>query len=145
MADVSLPDRMKLLVIPALTMKKRCIERGERQTFPFLDRIRRQCIIEQVIDASVELVARASANTPGASVDGILTPTMEGAPRPLKRESSFFEKVLSWMWLDASALIGSGSVSSFASRILKLGASASAGEKQTLDREREPERNDGAL
>ncbi len=112
--EVNLTDIKRLLRNPTAPVVRECIRRGELTTFPFLDRIRRQCIIERALDASVEHVARMQR----PSNESFATPVSPGSPElrssnlPVqaskggyKRGNSFFGRVPSWLWLDPSSLL----------------------------------------
>ncbi len=129
MPDVSLTDLLRLLRNPNVRTLKHCIERGERQTFPFLDRIRRQCVIEKALDASVEHVARTSSKRSEVPVlagtaAATAAATVSAGTPSIKRGNSFFGRVPSWLWLDAGSLLSTGPVSAVASRISAIGGGA---------------------
>lgn len=110
MPDVRLSDLTKLLRNPSRESVHGFIRRGELQTFPFLDRIRLHCLIEQTLDNSVEFVAAAGK--------GDETPHSPSSPR---RGSALFGRVPSWLWLDTRSILSGGAMSAMASRFGKRG------------------------
>lgn len=122
MPEISPSDLRRLLCNPTLETVKDSIRRGEKHTFPFLDRIRRQCIIEKALDASVEHVARiqrgehnadaAAATAASSGDDGHAAENSRG----YKRGNSLFGRVPSWLWLDATSIL-SAAPAAVASRI----------------------------
>lgn len=110
MPDVRLSDLTKLLRNPTPESVHGFIRRGEVQTFPFLDRIRLHCLVEQTLDTSVEFVATAAR--------GDETPHSPSSPR---RGSALFGRVPSWLWLDTRSILSGGAMSAMASRFGKRG------------------------
>ena len=93
MPDVRWSDLTRLLRNPTVETVLGFIKRGEIQTFPFLDRIRLHCQVEQTLDAAVEHVAKSArkANTFSRS--------------PSNRGNSLFGRVPSWLWLDTRSVL----------------------------------------
>lgn len=110
MPDVRLSDLTKLLRNPTAESVQGFIRRGEIQTFPFLDRIRLHCLIEQTLDKSVEYVATAAK--------GDETPPSPSSP---SRGNLLFGRVPSWLWLDARSILSSSAMTAMASRFGKRG------------------------
>lgn len=129
MPEIHPSDLRRLLCNPTLESVKDTIRRGEKQTFPFLDRIRRQCIIEKALDASVEHVARMHRGEDGISTSSSVENASTAASteqstrksKRLKRGNSLFGRVPSWLWLDATSLLGAAPAA-MASRITSRGS-----------------------
>ncbi|CDF40708.1 unnamed protein product [Chondrus crispus] len=122
MPDVRLSDLTKLLRNPTSESVHGSIRRGEIQTFPFLDRIRLHCLIEQTLDRSVESVATAAK--------GDETPLSSSSPR---RGSALFGRVPSWLWLDTRSILSSSAMKAVASRFTKRGERGDEEEIVELD------------
>lgn len=110
MPDIRVSDLTRLLSNPTSESIQGFIRRGEVHTFPFMDRIRLHCLIEQTLDRSVESVAAA------AKGDG--TPHSPSSPR---RRNSLFGRVPSWLWLDARSILNSTAMTAMTGRFAKKG------------------------
>lgn len=120
MPEVTPGDIRRLLQNPSIEQIQDCILRGQQSAFPYLDRIRRQCIIEKALDASVEHVARQRGAEDNPYGSGPSRAAMSSANQKTavgKRDGkSFFGRVPSWLWLDPSSLL-SHAPAAVASRI----------------------------
>lgn len=100
MPDVRLADLANLLSNPSLDTVWRYARRGEVQTFPFVERIRIQCVVERTLDAAVEQVALQAKGQVHETVE------MNNERYMTRRESSrrLSARVPSWLWLDARSI-----------------------------------------
>lgn len=98
MPEVSFRDLFGLFRNPTPEAVHRFLLRGERQTFPKLDRVRLQCIIERTLDACVDIVAREARHMQKRSMPGCCSLTDDYCRNELQ---SSFGRAPSWLWVES--------------------------------------------
>jgi TAG lipase / steryl ester hydrolase / phospholipase A2 / LPA acyltransferase len=100
MPEVNLRDLAQLFRNPTTKTIREFLRRGELQTFPKLDRVRLQCLIERTLDVCVDVVARASIDDVVHQRD-VQAPGNHGDSAVLVPEQPSFGRVPSWLWVDS--------------------------------------------
>lgn len=129
MPDVRLADLLNLLRNPTPESIMGTLRRGEIQTFPFLDRIRLHCLIEQTLDTSVECVA-TMAQASIRSDNQTVTPSSSA------QGNSLFGRVPSWLWLDTRSMLSTTPTSTSTQRLATIRNSRQQTENESKNAKR---------
>lgn len=97
MPEVSFRDLFNLFRNPTTEAVHRFITRGERQTYPNLDRIRLQCLVEKVLDQCADIVADDS--NPASSLHRSQRRSVSSAV--VREDALTSGRAPSWLWLDS--------------------------------------------
>lgn len=97
MPAITWEDLTKLLTNPTTAYIRNCIRRGEKRTFPNIDRIRLHCLIERTLEAAIETLAQSM------DIQETVTSESRESTPEMKPLSRFAGRVPSWLWLDTSS------------------------------------------
>lgn len=108
MPEVNGSDIGGLFSNPDVALVREFLRRGERQTFPKLDRVRQQCLVERTLDACVDIMARTAKIERKDSSPGVVGSRDFDDDRLLVPEIDVpsiesLGRVPSWLWADSPA------------------------------------------
>ena len=112
MPDIRLMDLQNLLQNPTPESIKGTVRRGEVQTFPFIDRIRQHCLIEQTLETAVECVATMAHEVVDNKPEAV-------SKKATAQRTPVFGRVPDWLWTDTRSMPPAGSMSSMAQRLVR--------------------------
>jgi predicted acylesterase/phospholipase RssA len=98
MPEVNLRDLMRLFNNPTVADVRDYLIRGERQTFPELDRLRLHCLIERTLDGCVEAAAHSAGK---ANVQKRKSAKASSQHKNPEASTPSFGRVPSWLWAES--------------------------------------------